>query len=279
MKTTPLHSKNVKGTALVTGASAGIGATYAERLAQRGYNLILVARDLQRLDSLAARLTQETGVRVETFKADLVSKTDLARVEQRLRDDDQISVLVNNAGMSAHGSLVGGDVDAHEAMIQLNVIAPTRLIAAIAPRFIARGTGTIINIASVLALAPELFNGVYSGTKAYLLNLSLSLQKELGPKGVRVQAVLPGATRTEIWEKVGVDANQFPPGFVMEVDVMVDAALAGLDMGELVTIPPLPNVADFETFNNARLALAPNLSKDKAADRYHPAQPAELAAA
>ena len=164
-------------------------------------------------------------------------------------------------------------------MIQLNVIAPTRLAAAIAPRFITRGAGTIINIASVLALAPELFNGVYSGTKAYLLNLSLLLHKELGPKGVRVQAVLPGATRTEIWEKVGVDANQFPPGFIMEVDVMVDAALAGLDMGELVTIPALPNMADFEAYTSARLALGPNLSKDKAADRYHLLQPAQLAAA
>jgi short-subunit dehydrogenase len=276
MKTTPLNSKTVKGTALVTGASAGIGATYADRLAKRGYNLILVARDIKRLDALAARLTQETGVQVETFQADLVSKADLARVERRLREDDQITLLVNNAGMSAHGSLVGGDVDAHETMIHLNVIAPTRLTAAVATRFAANGTGTIINIASVLALAPELFNGVYSGTKAYLLNLSLSLHKELGPKGVRVQAVLPGATRTEIWEKAGVDANHFPPGFVMEVDVMVDAALAGLDLGELVTIPPLPNMADFETFNNARLALGPNLSKDRAADRY---QVAQLAAA
>jgi short-subunit dehydrogenase len=275
MKTS--HSTNiVKETALVTGASAGIGATYADRLAKRGYNLILVARDLKRLDALAARLTKETGVQVETLKADLGNKADLARVERRLRDDDQITVLVNNAGMSAHGSLVGGDVDVHEAMIHLNVIAPTRLIAAIAPRFVARSAGTIINIASVLALAPELFNGVYSGTKAYLLNLSLSLHKELGPQGVRIQAVLPGATRTEIWEKVGVDANQFPPGFVMEADVMVDAALAGLDLGEIVTIPPLPNVADFEAYNNARLALAPNLSKDKAADRY---QVAQLAAA
>jgi short-subunit dehydrogenase len=275
MKTS--HSTNiVKETALVTGASAGIGATYADRLAKRGYNLILVARDLKRLDALAARLTRETGVQVETLKADLGNKADLARVERRLRDDDQITVLVNNAGMSAHGSLVGGDVDVHEAMIHLNVIAPTRLIAAIAPRFVARSAGTIINIASVLALAPELFNGVYSGTKAYLLNLSLSLHKELGPQGVRIQAVLPGATRTEIWEKVGVDANQFPPGFVMEADVMVDAALAGLDLGEIVTIPPLPNVADFEAYNNARLALAPNLSKDKAADRY---QVAQLAAA
>lgn len=272
MKT--FHSKT-QGTALITGASAGIGAMYADRLAKRGYDLVLVARDQKRLDALAARLTNETGVAVETLRADLLAKPDLARVEQRLREDERITLLVNNAGMSAHGSLVGGDVDLHEAMIQLNVIAPTRLVGAVGPRFAASGSGTIINIASVLALAPELFNGVYSGTKAYLLNLTQSLQKELGPKGVRVQAVLPGATRTEIWEKVGVDANTLPPGFVMDVDVMVDAALAGLDLGEAVTIPPLPNFADFETFNNARLALAPNLSKDKAADRYQMAnQPA-----
>ncbi len=267
MKTTPASS-NVKGTALVTGASAGIGSVYADRLAKRGYNLVLVARDQKKLDALAARLIQQTGVNVETFKADLLSKSDLARVEQRLREDDQITLFVNNAGMATHGSLVGGDIDAHDTMIQLNVVAATRLLGAVAPRFLARGSGTIINIASVLALAPERFNGVYSGTKSYLLNLSLSLNQELGAKGVRVQAVLPGATRTEIWDKAGVDANNFPPGFLMDVDVMVDAALAGLDLGEIVTIPSLPNLADWEKFNGARQALGPNLSKDRPADRY-----------
>ncbi len=261
------------GTALITGASTGIGATYADRLARRGYDLVLVARDQKKLEALAERLTKETGVKVEAFKADLSAKADLARVEQRLRDDDQITMLVNNAGVSAKTALVGGNLDEFEAMVQLNIVALMRLAGAAAPGFVARGKGTIINIGSVLALAPELFDGVYSGTKAFVLNLTQALHHELSPKGIRLQAVLPGATRTEIWEKAGKDVTKFPPGFVMEVDVMVDAALAGLDLGELVTIPALPDIEDWEKFNAARLALGPNLSRDQAADRYKKVAP------
>lgn len=256
------------GTALITGASTGIGAVYADRLARRGYDLVLVARDEARLSALAERLGRETGRKVEWLKADLTAKTDLALVEQRLREDESLTVLVNNAGMSVAGTLVEGDIDRCQTMIELNVIAPTRLAAAAARNFAARKQGAIINIASVLALAPELFNGSYSGTKAYVLNLSLSLQKELEAAGVRVHAVLPGATRTEIWARAGVNVDGFPPEMVMEVDDMVDAALAGFDQGELVTIPSLPDPADFERYSAARLALGPNLSRNRPAERY-----------
>jgi len=256
------------GTALITGASTGIGAVYADRLARRGYDLVLVARDEARLSALAERLGRETGRKVEWLKADLTAKADLALVEQRLREDESLTVLVNNAGMSVSGTLVEGDIDRFQTMIELNVIAPTRLAAAAARNFAARKQGAIINIASVLALAPELFNGSYSGTKAYMLNLSLSLKKELEAAGVRVHAVLPGATRTEIWARAGVDVDGFPPEMVMEVDDMVDAALAGFDQGELVTIPSLPDPADFERYSAARLALGPNLSRNRSAERY-----------
>jgi short-subunit dehydrogenase len=256
------------GTALITGASTGIGAVYADRLARRGHDLILVARDAARLGALAERLRRETGRKVEWIKADLTAKADLALVEQRLREDESLTVLVNNAGMSVSGTLVEGDIDRFQAMIELNVIAPTRLAAAAARNFVTRKRGAIINIASVLALAPELFNGSYSGTKAYVLNLSLSLQKELEAAGIRVQAVLPGATRTEIWARAGVDVDGFPPEMVMEVDAMVDAALAGFDQGELITIPSLPDPKDFERYTAARLALGPNLSRNAPAERY-----------
>jgi len=256
------------GTALITGASTGIGAVYADRLARRGYDLVLVARDAARLEALADRLRRETSRKVEWLKADLTAKSDLAGVEQRLREDKSLALLVNNAGMSVSGTLVDGDIDRFQTMIELNVIAPTRLAAAAARNFVPRKQGAIVNIASVLALAPELFNGSYSGTKAYVLNLSLSLQKELEPAGVRVQAVLPGATRTEIWARAGVDVDGFPPEMIMEVDAMVDAALAGFDQGELVTIPSLPDTADFERYTAARLALGPNLSRNAPADRY-----------
>jgi short-subunit dehydrogenase len=257
-----------KGVALVTGASSGIGAAYAQRLAQRGYDLLLVARDEQRLNALAQRLGGESGVRVEVLRADLTDKADLLRAEQRLRSDDSISLLLNNAGIAVKGTTLETDLDAFERMVQLNVVALTRLAMAAGARFSASAGGTLINIASVLALAPELFNGPYNATKAYVLSLTQSLQNELVPLGVRVQAVLPGATRTEIWERAGLDVDGFPASMVMETLEMVDAALVGLDLGENVTIPALPEVADWEAFSAARLKLMPNLSLSQAAARY-----------
>ncbi|MNF56994.1 putative oxidoreductase [compost metagenome] len=257
-----------QGVALITGASTGIGATYARRLAERGYDLLLVARDQARLETLAAQLREQAGVKVEVMKADLTDKADLSRVAQRLRSDAAISLLVNNAGVAISGSLLDTDLDRFDAMIQLNVVAVTHLAAAAAANFVAQGRGTLINIASVLALAPEMFNGTYSGTKAYVLNLSQSLNQEVREKGVRVQVVLPGATRTEIWERSGTGIENIPQEILMDVGEMVDAALAGLDQGELVTIPSLPEQADWERFTAARFQMAPNLSRSTAAERY-----------
>ncbi len=255
-------------TALITGASSGIGATYADRLARRGHDLILVARDKARLDAVAGRLRRDTGRSIEVLRADLTSKPDLQRVEHRLRQDASIGMLVNNAGIAAAGPTLMADPDRLEAMIQLNVVAALRLAHAAVEGFVARGHGTLINIASVLALAPERFSGTYSGTKAFLLNLSLSLQTELQGKNVRVQAVLPGATRTEIWGKAGVDMDAMPAEMLMSADEMVDAALAGLDLGEAVTIPSLPDAADWKQYDAARLALGPSLSRNHPAHRY-----------
>lgn len=255
-------------TALVTGASSGIGAIYAGRLAKRGFGLILVARDKERLEALAAKLRSETGNPVEVLAADLTKKADLLAVEDRLRSDVSIALLVNNAGIAVAGPVTAADPDRLETMVQLNIVAPLRLAHAAAEGFAARGSGTLINISSVLALAPEMFNGAYSGTKSFMLNLSLALSGELQSKGVRVQAVLPGATRTGIWERAGADLSAFPAEMVMDADEMVDAALAGLDQGEVVTIPSLPDVADWQRLEAARQALGPNLSRNHAAARY-----------
>ena len=263
MTTPPLS-----GRAVVTGASSGIGAVYADRLARRGHALLLVARDQRRLDALAARLAGETGVDVETLPADLTQPGQLDRVEARLRDDAGIDVLVNNAGVGIEGPLVGADPDRLDVMIALNVGAVTRLAIAAATAFAARRRGLIVNIGSVLALAPERFNSSYSGTKAYVLNLSQGLHAELQPFGVRVQAVLPGATRTELWERAGIAIDSLPDAMLMGVDEMVDAALAGLDQGELVTIPSLPRLADWHAFDAARQHLGPHLSLKHAAPRY-----------
>lgn len=256
------------GTALVTGASSGIGAVYAERLAKRGHDLILVARDETRLNEAAGRLRAAHNVSVLILPADLTAEPGLATVERRLESDPSITLFVNNAGIGALASLLDTSPATITSLIQLNVLAAARLGAAAARGFAPRGQGTIINIASVLALVAERFNPVYNATKAFVLSLTQNMHRELSPQGVRVQAVLPGVTRTEIFERAGGDISAYPPEMVMEVHEMVDAALSGLDQGEIVTIPSLPNAGDFDTLTAARLALGPNLSRNHAADRY-----------
>jgi short-subunit dehydrogenase len=256
------------GKALITGASMGIGAVYADRLARRGHDLILVARSKDRLEALARRLQAETGRTVETIAADLTRPADLARVEGLLREDPEIAVLVNNAGFASVTPLLASDVEAMDEMTRLNVLALTRLAYAAAPRFVARGRGTIINIASIVALAPELLNGVYGATKAYVLAFSQSLRHELEGKGVRIQAVLPGATATALWEKAGRPVAKLPQEIVMPVDIMVDAALAGFDSGEFVTIPSLADAGLWDRLEAARLAMSGKLSSAVPAERY-----------
>ncbi|WP_085683457.1 MULTISPECIES: SDR family oxidoreductase [unclassified Pseudomonas] len=263
-----MNSPKSQGTALVTGASSGIGAVYAERLAARGFDLLLVARDKERLESAASKLRDAHGVQVEVLKADLTKKDDVIKLEQRLRSDSSISLLVNNAGVAVNGLLANADPDELEKLIQLNVTTLTRLAASAAAAFTQAGRGTIINIASVVALFPERFNATYSASKAYVLSLTQSLNTELEGTGVKVQAVLPGVTRTEIWERSGFDTSGIPAEMVMEAGEMVDAALSGLDQGELVTIPSLPDAGEWQAFVAARLVMAPNLSHSSAASRY-----------
>lgn len=257
-----------KGVALVTGASSGIGAVYADRLAKRGYDLILVARKQARLEALAARLTAETGRTVETLVADLNNPDDLSKVEARLRADAAITLLVNNAGVGAVTPILASDVDKMDEMISLNVTALTRLTYAAAPGFVARGNGAFVNIASIVAIAPELLNGVYGGSKAFVLAFSQSLHHELAGKGVRVQAVLPGATATEFWDLAGHPVQNFPASFVMSAEDMVDAALSGFDQGEIVTIPALPEQAEWDAYEATRRGMGGRLSSSTPGRRY-----------
>ncbi len=251
---------------LVTGASTGIGAVYADRFARRGHDLVLVARNLARLTEVAERLRAEHGVAVDILNADLTRPADLARVEARLRDDANIGVLVNNAGSTIPGKFADQTPDAIETLITLNATAPARLAAAVAPRFAREGTGAIVNISSVVGFAPELGMAVYGATKAFLSYLSHGLRLELEPKGVYVQAVLPSATRTEIWDHAGADVNSLAA--VMEVGTLVDAALAGYDRREAVTIPTLHDEAQWASYDAARQAMLPNLLQEQAAPRY-----------
>jgi len=258
-----------QGIALITGASTGIGAVYADRLAKRGYDLILVARSKDKLDEVAKQIQASTGRKVKVLPADLSVGVDVKRVAERLASDSTITAFVNNAGVAAASKLLESDVDYLEQMIQINVTAFTRLAIAAAANFAKQSKGLIINIGSVVAVAPELLNGVYSGTKAFVQNLSVSLKNELAGKGVTVQVVMPGATATPLWGKAGVNVHtDLPAAWVMTTEDMVDASLAGLDQGEFTTIPALPNAADFEAYEKARLALAPNLSRREPAARY-----------
>ncbi|TDR05125.1 SDR family NAD(P)-dependent oxidoreductase [Paraburkholderia silvatlantica] len=261
-----------RGTALVTGASSGIGAVYAAELARRGYDLVLVARNRERLAALAGRITSDTRRDVEVLAADLNDRSDLAAVEARLRDDASLTLLVNNAGIGTHTPLVESNVDYMTRMIELNVTALTRLTYAAVPGFVARGQGAIINIASIVSIAPEILNGVYGGTKAFVLAFSQSLHHELADKGIRVQAVLPGATATEFWETGGLPLEHLDSAIVMSAGDMVSAALTGFERGEIVTIPSLHDVEQWNTFETARRAMSTQLSSNTPAPRYRTAQ-------
>ncbi len=251
---------------LITGASTGIGASYAERFARRGHDLVLVARDQARMEALAGRLRQEHGVAVDIIRADLTQPADLAAVETRLRDDARIGILVNNAGTAIGGSFIEQSTDDMARLVALNATALLRLASAVAPRLAVVGEGAIINIGSVVGLAPEFGMTVYGATKAFVLFLSQGLSLELGPKGVYVQAVLPATTRTEIWEHVGADVNTLSN--VMEVGDLVDAALVGFDRREPVTIPPLPDAGQWDKLEAARQAMLPNYGNAHPAERY-----------
>jgi uncharacterized protein len=255
-----------KPKALITGASTGIGKSYAQKLAQRGFDLVLVARDKARMEALAEGLKPLAAS--EVIVADLTQSVDVTRIEQKLESDPAITLFLNNAGIATLAPQLQTPVDTIEKLIALNVTAATRLALAAGRAFTSRKSGTIINMSSVVGINPERFNAVYSGSKAFLLALSQALTQELTDNGVVIQTVLPGATRTEIWERAGKDVNTLPPERVMEVDEMVDAALKGLDMGERITIPSLPDIRELEEAEAARLKLSPNLSHNHPAARY-----------
>ncbi|EIM15625.1 SDR family NAD(P)-dependent oxidoreductase [Pseudomonas chlororaphis] len=257
---------STRSTVLITGASTGIGAVYAERFAQRGHDLVLVARDQARLDALAARLRSEHDIAIDVIPADLTQLGDLTTVEARLRDDTRIGILVNNAGAALSGNFIDQSTDSVAQLVALNTTALVRLASAIAPRLAKAGEGAIINIGSVVGLAPEFGMSVYGATKAFVLFLSQGLSLELLPLGVYVQAVLPAATRTEIWDRSGVDINTLTE--IMEVGDLVDAALVGFDRREPVTIPPLHEAERWDDLQTARQGLLQQIRQSAVAQRY-----------
>ncbi|PVX35712.1 SDR family oxidoreductase [Janthinobacterium sp. 78] len=263
-----MSTSNIQGTALVTGASSGLGAVYADRLASRGFDLILVARRVERLGVLAKSLAEKYGVAVRAMAADLSAPADLQRVADELAGNPAITMLVNNAGVSTLGAVVDSPREGIAAMDGVNVTALAQLTYAVLPQFKQRNSGTIINIGSVLSFHILPVSTIYSATKGYVMNFTRGLQQELAGTGITVQLVLPASTATEIWELSGVPLAQLDQATIMRAEDCVDAALAGLDQGELVTLPSVEDQALWERFDAARLALFAGAMHGKPASRY-----------
>ena len=263
-----MSTVNTQGTALVTGASSGLGAVYADRLASRGFDLILVARRVERLGVLAKSLADKYGVAVRAMAADLSAPADLQRVATELATNPAITMLVNNAGASTLAPVADTPKAGIATMDKVNVTAVAELSYAVLPQFKLRNSGTIINIGSVLSFHILPVSTVYSATKAYVMNFTRGLQQELADTGIVVQLVLPASTATEIWELSGVPLAQLDQATIMQAEDCVDAALAGLDQGELVTLPSVEEQALWEQFDAARLALFAGAMRGKPASRY-----------
>lgn len=264
-------STSSRKTAVITGASSGIGAVYAERFGQRGYDLLLVARRGERLQALAAEIEAKHKVRVTPLVADLATGEGQAKVAQILATDPTISVLVNNAGIARLAPIAGGALDDLTAQIALNITALTRLTHAVLPGMKARDEGLIINVSSALALHSLPISSVYSGTKAFVLSFSRGLQQELADTAVKLQVLLPAATATEIWDRSGLPLEALNPDTVMATDAMVDAALRALDNGESITLPSVADAGLIERFEAARAALFSSTNTGQVAPRLLPA--------
>jgi short-subunit dehydrogenase len=260
-----------KPVAVVTGASAGIGAVYADRLAARGYDLVLVARRADRLKALSAKLAEVHGAYVEVIEADLTKEADLARVEQAIKGNAALSLLVNNAGASTLAPVARTSEEQAATMIALNVTALTRLTQAVLPAFLARNEGAIINVASVLSLHALPISAIYSGTKGYVMNFSRGLQQELGDTRVRLQLVLPATTATELWDLSGVPLASLNPATVMSAEDLVDTALAGFYAGEDITLPSVADTGLWGKYDDARSTLFRATQTGEPAPRYRAA--------
>lgn len=230
-------------TALVTGASAGLGQAFAERLARDLYDLVLVARNRERLEALAKRLREAHGHDVTVLAADLTRTEDLRRVEERIAAERTLDLLVNNAGFGTLGRFAELDPDREEEEVRLNVIALLRLTRAALDGFVERGHGSVINVSSLAAFQPSPYNATYGATKSFVNSLTEALHEELRGSGVRVQALCPGFTRTEFQERAGVDASRIPSFAWMEPAPVVEASLAALRRGDVICIPGLGNRA------------------------------------
>ncbi len=272
MTTTPATRPH----ALVTGASSGLGAAFAERLARDQYDLIIVARRGERLETLAGRLQADQHVNVEVLAADLTQPAELRAVERRAAEDTALELLVNNAGFGGYMPFVTLDPDRAEELIDLQVVAVTRLTRAVLPGMIARGHGAIVNVSSRLAFSATLPSpplpkrATYAATKAYINTFTQILANELEGTGVRIQALCPGVVQTEFHQQVGVDPASFPAGIIMKPEDVVEAALVGLARGEVVCVPALDDPGLLAPVGESQRRVFEQSRSGSMAQRYKP---------
>jgi short-subunit dehydrogenase len=264
----------VRGTALITGASSGIGAAFADRLAHDGYDLILVARRRERLETLAEHLRREEDVEVDVVCADLTDPGDLLRVDHAIGDCMTLEMLVNCAGIAGYMPFAEQPPEEAEALIALHVMAPTRLTRAALPGMVARRRGALINVSSALAFsgslpAPPLpKRAVYAAAKSFLNTFTEILADELRGTGVRVQALCPGIVRTELHEVAGYDVSHVPATMMLEADDVVRASLAALALGEVVCVPGMEEAELLAELEQARARVMGSARGSRIASRY-----------
>ncbi|HYE44232.1 MAG TPA: SDR family NAD(P)-dependent oxidoreductase [Caulobacter sp.] len=256
-----------EGRAAITGASSGIGAAYADRLARRGHPLLLIARRAERLEAAAATLRQAHGIDVQTLVADLEQAADVAAVEARFADPE-LAILVNNAGAGGLGPVAAVSADRMERILTLNVLALARLSHAALATFRARKGGLLVNIGSVMAHAPSAGGAAYGGSKAFVLTFTRSLALEYAEGPIRVQLVMPGPVRTEFFSSQGMSDGVFPDAAYLTPDQLVDAALAGAEAGETVTVPSLGDPEIWNRLEAARQAFMGAVGSGQVAPRY-----------
>ena len=257
-----------KGVALVTGASSGLGRVYADRLAKQGYDLILVARRGDRLKEITESLQAKYGIKAKSLVADLSNPNDLKSVADVLSTDTTITMLVNNAGIATLAPVMSTEKADVDAMNDINITALTALCYAALPKFKARNKGAFINIGSVLSFYSLPISSVYSGTKGYVMNFTRGLQAEVEGTNVFVQLVLPASTATELWDLAGIPLKNLNESTLMTAENCVDAALAGLDQKELITLPSVENKELWEAYDDARKKLFAGTQSGQPASRY-----------
>jgi uncharacterized protein len=233
-----LPGESQRPLAVVTGASAGIGKVFCEKLAARGYDLIVAARNAARLESLRQELESRYPVAVEVFPADLTIDTDVSLLAERLTRSPRLALLVNNAGFGTRGKLADASPAQQEAMLRLHVVAPMRLTQAALPVMLTNKLGAIINVSSVASFIYSAGNVNYCATKAYLTTFSEGLAAELVGTGIRVQALCPGFTRSEFHQRMDVDVSELPRAMWMSADNVVSTSLRALDRGWPVVCVP-----------------------------------------